>query len=292
MVFNGSVTSEIIDLSANGGRLRLTRNLGSVVMDTDDVEQINVNAFNGNDTITVNDLSGTDVTAVKLNLESTPGSGSGDLLADTVTVNGTAGPINIQIHGQRAAVSPSSASRTSGHRGRLRRGERLAHRQRARRQRHDQRVWPRRLASSSSSRSMAAMATTCITGSDGNDMLLGGDGDDLIIGGRGSDTALMGDGNDTFVWNPGDGSDIVEGQGGIDTMVFNGANVDEKFDLSANGSRLRLTRDVGSITMDTNGLERINLNTLGGADTVTVNDLTGTGLATLNLNLAAATRWR
>ena len=126
-----------------------------------------------------------------------------------------------------------------------------------------------------------------ITGSDGDDMLLGGDGNDIIIGGRGSDTALMGDGNDTFVWNPGDGSDIVEGQGGTDTMLFNGANVNEKFDLSANGSRLRLIRDVGSITMDTNGVERINLNTLGGADTVTVNDLTGTGLTTLNLNLAA-----
>jgi len=27
---------------------------------------------------------------------------------------------------------------------------------------------------------------------------------------------------------PGDGSDVVEGQGGIDTLVFNGANVSEK----------------------------------------------------------------
>ena len=86
----------------------------------------------------------------------------------------------------------------------------------------------------------------------------------------------MGAGDDTFVWNPGDGSDIVEGQDGNDTMQFNGANIDENIDLSANGSRLRLTRDVGNVTMDVNGVEKVNFNALGGADTITVNDLSGT----------------
>ena len=47
----------------------------------------------------------------------------------------------------------------------------------------------------------------------------------------------MGAGDDTFVWNPGDGSDTVEGQAGTDTLLFNGANVDEKIDISANGTR-------------------------------------------------------
>ena len=61
-------------------------------------------------------------------------------------------------------------------------------------------------------------------------------------------------------------------------MVFNGANIAEQFDVSANGSRVRLTRDVGNVAMDLNGVEGINLNALGGADTVTVNDLTGTDL--------------
>ena len=37
---------------------------------------------------------------------------------------------------------------------------------------------------------------------------------------------------------------------GFDTMVFNGANIAEKMDLSANGTRL-LFRDVATITMDT-----------------------------------------
>ncbi len=104
-----------------------------------------------------------------------------------------------------------------------------------------------------------------ITGGDGNDMLIGGDGNDTITGGRGNDVAQLGAGDDTFVWNPGDGSDTVEGQDGFDTLVFNGSNVGEHMDISANGGRVRLFRDVGNVTMDLNSVERIQLNALGGA---------------------------
>src|SRR5262249_49572400 len=121
---------------------------------------------------------------------------------------------------------------------------------------------------------------------DGNDTLIGGDGNDVINGGRGSDTALMGAGDDTFVWNPGDGSDVVDGQAGNDTMQFNGANIDEKIDLSANGSHLRFTRDVGTITMDVSGTEQVNFTARGGLDTVTVNNLAGTGVKAVNIDLA------
>ena len=126
-----------------------------------------------------------------------------------------------------------------------------------------------------------------ISGGDGDDLLLGGDGNDTIDGNRGSDTALLGAGDDTFVWDPGDGSDVVEGQDGTDTMLFNGANIGEKFDFAANGSRLRFTRDVGTIVMDTNGVEQVELNALGGADQATVNDLAGTGVTRVRINLAA-----
>jgi Ca2+-binding RTX toxin-like protein len=75
-----------------------------------------------------------------------------------------------------------------------------------------------------------------------------------------SGLALLGAGDDTFVWHPGDGSDTVEGQAGTDRMRFNGANVAEHIDLSANGSRLRFTRNVAAITMDTAGVERVDFN--------------------------------
>jgi Ca2+-binding RTX toxin-like protein len=125
-----------------------------------------------------------------------------------------------------------------------------------------------------------------ITGGDGNDRLIGGDGNDTIIGGRGNDVLIGGAGDDTFVWNPGDGSDTVEGQGGTDTLQFNGSNANENINLSASGSRLRLTRDVGNVAMNVSGVEQVNVAARGGADTIAVNDLSGTGVTDVSLDLA------
>jgi RTX calcium-binding nonapeptide repeat (4 copies) len=125
-----------------------------------------------------------------------------------------------------------------------------------------------------------------LAGGSGAELLLGGDGNDSIDGNRGNDVAFMGAGDDTFVWDPGDGSDVVEGQDGADTMLFNGAGGAEQVDLSANGGRLRFFRTQGTITMDTRSVERVDFNALGGADTVTVNDLTGTDVTSVNVDLA------
>ena len=57
-------------------------------MDVNDVETSVFNALGGEDTITVNDLSGTDVTEVDLNLSAALGSGAGDGLKDQVVLNG------------------------------------------------------------------------------------------------------------------------------------------------------------------------------------------------------------
>jgi Ca2+-binding RTX toxin-like protein len=145
--------------------------------------------------------------------------------------------------------------------------------------------------------SNGVVGPTTLDGGDGDDRLAGGsaaetllagDGNDSIDGNRGNDLALMGAGDDTFVWDPGDGSDTVEGQDGTDTMLFNGANVGEKFELSANGERLRFFRDIANITMDTNDVEIVDVRALGGADTVTVNDLTGTDVSSVKTDLAAS----
>ena len=125
-----------------------------------------------------------------------------------------------------------------------------------------------------------------LAGGSGAELLFGGDGNDSIDGNRGNDVAFMGGGDDTFVWDPGDGSDVVEGQDGADTMLFNGAGGAEQVDLSANGNRLRFFRTQATITMDTAGVERVDFNALGGADTVTVNDLTGTDVTSVNVDLA------
>jgi Ca2+-binding RTX toxin-like protein len=134
----------------------------------------------------------------------------------------------------------------------------------------------------------AGQVALMINSGAGNDKIIGSAGDDFVNGGTGSDAALLGAGNDTFVWNPGDGSDIVERQAGIDTLLFNGANISERIDVSANGGRVRFTRDVASITMDLNSVETIDFTARGGADTITVNDMTGTGVKNVNIDAGGA----
>jgi Ca2+-binding RTX toxin-like protein len=120
-----------------------------------------------------------------------------------------------------------------------------------------------------------------------NETFYGGNGNDSVDGGKGNDTAYLGNGNDTFRWDNGEGSDTIEGQNGTDTMVFNGAPVAENVTLSANGGRLTFFRVQGNVTMDTNDVEIVDDNPVGGADSVTVNDLTGTDVKQTNLDLAS-----
>ena len=70
-----------------------------------------------------------------------------------------------------------------------------------------------------------------LLGSNGDDIILGGDGNDFADGQQGNDVGFMGAGDDTFQWDPGDGNDVIEGQDGADRMVFNGANISERFDV-------------------------------------------------------------
>src|SRR5262245_64473519 len=125
-----------------------------------------------------------------------------------------------------------------------------------------------------------------IIGGGGADILYAGAGNDIVTGGRGNDTAFLGAGNDRFIWNPGDGSDVVEGQSGFDTLVFNGSNVGENIDISADGERATLFRNVGAVTMDLDGVERIELAAKGSADNITVNDLTGTDVKQVAISLS------
>ena len=97
----------------------------------------------------------------------------------------------------------------------------------------------------------------------------------------------MGAGDDTFQWDPGDGNDIIEGQDGADRMLFNGSAANERMETSANGGRVRFTRDIANIVMDLNDVETIVANALGGADTITVNDVSGTDLTRVSTR-----RWR
>ncbi len=125
-----------------------------------------------------------------------------------------------------------------------------------------------------------------LLGSNGVDLLLGGDGNDFADGQQGNDTALLGAGDDAFQWDPGDGNDVIEGQDGTDTMPFNGSAANENMEVSANGGRVRFTRDIANIVMDLDDVEIITARTLGGTDNLVVNDVSGTDLTRVNAELA------
>jgi Ca2+-binding RTX toxin-like protein len=271
--FNGSNANENIDVSANGGRVRLFRDVGNVTMDLNSIEQIAIATVGGEDNVTVNDLTGTGVAAVFVQLGSTAGPGDGQ--RDNVNVNGTTANDTIRIATAGAAVVVTGLAAKTDVNG------------------IDAGVDTLTVNGlggddviSASGLHPGQMKLT-INGGDGNDTITGSAGNDSVFGGRGNDTALLGAGDDTFVWNPGDGSDQVDGQAGVDTLLFNGSNVGENIDISANGSRATFFRDVGNVTMDLNRMETIDFNALGGADTINVNDLTGTGVKNVNIDLAS-----
>ena len=116
MLFFGANIAENIDISANGGRVRFTRDVANITMDLDDVEAIDFRALGGADNIVVGDLTGTDVTRIDLDLRGPNGGGDG--AADTVTVNGTQGDDVVRRRGRRRrghrlrAARPRSTSST------------------------------------------------------------------------------------------------------------------------------------------------------------------------------------
>lgn len=126
-----------------------------------------------------------------------------------------------------------------------------------------------------------------LLGGAGTDLLVGGNGDDFVNGGVGTDVEVLGNGDDTAAWNPGEGNDAITGGTGLDTLTFNGSNADEQMSLSANERSAVFLRAQGNIRMDLHEVERLDLATFGGTDTVRVDDLTGTDLTTADIDLAA-----
>ncbi|MEQ1952600.1 calcium-binding protein [Mesorhizobium sp. CN2-181] len=409
--FNGANINEIISISANGGRALFTRNIANIVMDLDDVESVKHQALGGADIINVNDLSGTDVKQVEVNLSGIIGGAAGDGAVDDVSVAGTngaetikvtGGASNINVAGVAAAVKITTLEAndivrvnalggndtvdagaalhgvvlnggagddtlkggsgadilqggddkdtlTGGLGGDQMLGEGG----------NDRMVWNSgdgtdlmeggdgtdtaevngsggseefsitangtrvRFDRLNPSPSALDIGTTenlvvnmgdgddtismtgnlaaliqikadggegndTILGSNGADLLMGGNGNDFVDGQQGSDVALLGAGDDVFQWDPGDGNDTVEGQDGLDTLNFNGANINEIIGISANGGRVLFTRNIANIVMDLNDVEQIRHHALGGADVINVNDLTGTDVKEVLVDLAGA----
>jgi len=125
-----------------------------------------------------------------------------------------------------------------------------------------------------------------LNGTDAADTLFGGNGKDIVAGNKGDDTAFLGNGNDTFIWNPGDGNDTVNGGNGFDTLDFIGKAAGENITISANPGGPQFIRAGGNMTLTS--VERIQFEAQGGnTDNITINDLTGTGVEQVAIDVGA-----
>ena len=278
LLFNGANIAEIMNLSAAGTHARFTRNIAGIAMDLDHIEQVRVNTLGGADQITVGNLAATDVKQVTIDV------GAADGAADQVIVTGTADADQITVVGAGTSVAVTGLSAQVNVNNTEAGNDRLVIKAGSGNDTINATGLPAGVIGLTID---GGAGNDVILGSQGNDSLLGGVGNDVVTGGRGDDVAFLGANNDTFIWNPGDGSDIVEGEAGIDALLFNGANIAETINILANGGRTLFLRDVANITMDLNGVENLDFNALGGADTIVVGDLTGTGVKQVNVDLSA-----
>jgi Ca2+-binding RTX toxin-like protein len=206
MVFNGSNASENFDVSANGQRVRFFRNVANITMDTDGVEKIGLNAFGGVDNLAVHDMTGTALGEIATDLAATPGTGVGDSVSDTVTVDGTAGDDVVVVAGQGSDVQVVGLATSITVSGAEPAIDRLT------------------ISASDGSDVVDASGLTAgsmalvIDGGVGDDVLIGGDGDDSITGGEGDDVLIGGPGTDTLNGGPGDDT-LIDGEIVSDGLV-------------------------------------------------------------------------
>jgi hypothetical protein len=69
-----------------------------------------------------------------------------------------------------------------------------------------------------------------------------------------------------------------------------GSSANERFEASAAGARLHATRATNddAETLDSGGIELLNLLSFGGSDTIVVNNLAGTALKTIDASLSTS----
>ncbi|MBI3465181.1 MAG: hypothetical protein HY000_19320, partial [Planctomycetes bacterium] len=122
-----------------------------------------------------------------------------------------------------------------------------------------------------------------VEGGPGTDTVLGGEGDDSISGGTEDDQIFAGDGSDQIAWATGEGSDLVVGEDGSDVLQF---TIDSgSITASASGVRVQLTD--GEATLSIAGTEQLELvEEWDFTGPVTINDLFGTGVRRVNVDVA------
>ena len=272
LVFEGSGADERLRVSAAGDRARLARAWRHEPIELDGVEVLRLAAKGGADRVAVEALDATDTFQVDADL------GAADGEVDQTTVDGSGDDDSISIGRFTEAVSVLGPTFVRFENAES--ADRLTLRGRGGRD--------------NLSASTDAMTLTLdggagggtLRGGPGDDRLIGGSGFDDAVGGRGDDVARLGSNFDRFSWAPGDGSDNVDGGRSRDSLFFQGQDEAESFEVAARGSKVRFTRDLGSIVMELENLEELDTLAGRGEDTFAVGDLTGTPVELVDVSLA------
>ena len=274
-----SSTNGFFNVSASGsGKVFVAAGVGGTaeIVTLNDVEYLDLQASAFYNTVTVGDLSGSDVTKVTVDF-----AGANDFVAahasganNTLTVTAAGTTINVaglptlfsvthaetadavELHGANGNDKLSGATLGAG------------------------RIYLGLYGDD---------GNDSLTGSVNGDVLDGGTGNDTVVGGRGNDSVLLGSGSDLFLWSVGDGSDTVDGGTDFDQLRVTGAATDESFGIFDAAAGVLVQRVVGLdiAALEVTNVERLELRTLGGADSVRLDQLAGTGLTTVVVDLAA-----
>src|SRR5262245_25657939 len=170
-----------------GTPARLRRDIASITMDLDNVETVDVNAKAGADTITVNDLSNTDVNKVNIDL------GGADDASDTVVINATNGDDAITITNNNGVVTVSGLATEVTISNFEANNDRIVINGLG----GDDVITASGLGTAMLFTANGGDGDDALIGSAGNDTLSGGAGDDVLIGGGGQDILDGGPGNNT-----------------------------------------------------------------------------------------------
>jgi Ca2+-binding RTX toxin-like protein len=276
-----SAIDEFFTIGANGGRALLTRSDGASI-DMDDVERIQFSATSAAAFVTVNDLTNTDIQLLALNLGDALGKSSNGKV-DSIAVNGTAGndTIGATVSNGVVSVTGLASALTIAH------GESsdvlilygLG---------GDDVINMSKLpATTLQSSPRGGEGNDTLTGSLRSDLMFGQEGNDRLVGGKGGDQIEAGIGDDLIIWNDGDGNDSISGNVGTDTLRVTGSAAGEAIQFSLfDGSIFTMTRNVGAVELNMSGVERLEIATLGGADTVNIGDLSSVGVTAVAVDLA------
>lgn len=216
LAFVGAPAAEAFALTADGTGFDFTRDVGNIVMDLEGIEGLELSALGGNNSVTLNDLTGVaDLVSVVLVM------GDGD---DIVNASAQANPaVLLTVFG-----GPGNDTLTGGPGADALHGE------------------------EGNDTIIGLGGIDTLDGGDGDDTITGGPGNDTQLGGAGNDTFIWnpGDGSDTLAGGAGADTMVFNGSDGNEVFqtTAQGAGFQFTRDL---GNIVMNATEVEAITLNT-----------------------------------------